>query len=349
MTRRFQDYGPQLIAASLAFAACFGLGTRCFSAGKQQAQPGELLPVDRAQGDSFSQVGGSEHRQEKPVAGKDSRDLTPSQNLLKNSIELLRTQSIRSRVRQIGVLFDKKLETRGTYLQANGGKGGTRMLLEIQTENLVLDVKMVNDGVYFFRQVLVKNGSNDLAGVGGNREKEVEPRVERINLRLVRERYAQDKSWPGHWLAFGGLYLFMGQARSAFDFTGPDTGEIKGVQYSVLRGVWKPEKLAQLVPDQKVAILNRKALDWRRIPHQIPLEIEIYFVKTGQLAGFPYRVVFFRPQDDLLEGITKKHVLITEYSDPEIVDTPAQSEFQFNADENEVRDVTDDFIKSISN
>lgn len=350
MKRIYQDRWHLLLSLSvLAVLACFGLGTRYLKAGNQQNKKQAQSPKARIGGKTVSATVEGKTSHPANAVAIVPRNLSESQKLLKKSIELLRTTSIRSGLRQQGILFDTELKTTGTYLQADGGKGGTRISLEIKSKNLHLDIQMVNDGVYFFRKIVTKNVANMLPRVDSTSGETVEPTVERINLRLIRDRYAHDKSWPGHWIAFGGLYLFMDQARKAFDFEKPGTGKIKGIQYSLLKGVWKPEKLALLVPDQKASILNRKALDWKRIPRQIPLEIEIYFVESGRLAGFPYRVVFYRPTDDLLEGIKRLPVLATEYSDPEIVDTPSQSEFQFNADENEVRDVTDDFINSINN
>lgn len=348
MTRIYQGQGYWLLAVLLlASVGGLGLGTRYLLAGNWQNR--EQSFQEKVVGNAVTREGVVRASHAPGAVAFGSSNLSESQKLVKKSIELLRTKSIRSGLRQRGILFDTKLETHGTYLQADGGKGGTRISLEIESESLKLDVQMINDGVYFFRKIRTKRGGNILSSVDSAKGKPGEPIVERINLRLVRERYAHDKSWPGHWIAFGGLYLFMDQARKAFDFDKPGTGKIKGIQYSLLKGVWKPEKLALLVPDQKGSILNRKTLDWKRIPRQIPLEIEVYLVESGPLAGFPYRIVFYRPADDLLEGIKRSVVLVTEYSDPEIVDTPSQGEFQFNADENEVRDVTDEFINSIKN
>ena len=270
-----------------------------------------------------------------------------SRELLKNSLTFLRNKSLTSSIRQRGMLFGTEVIASGKYLHADGGKGGARTELELQTQNLSLDIVMVNDGVYFFRQV--KSASQSAESGTGNEVAgtPAPPTVERINLRTIREKMTEAEVWSGQWIAFGGLYLFMDQVRRSFDWRAPQVKKIRGESYQVITGTWKPEKLASLVPSQKKAIIGRRSLDWKRIPHQIPLQIEIYLVKDGELAGFPYRVIFYRPSEELLEGIRNTPVLITEFSDPVIIETPAQADFQFNAAENEVVDKTDEFLNSL--
>lgn len=270
-----------------------------------------------------------------------------SRELLQNSLYLLRTRSLKASLRQRGVLFETELVASGNYLHADGGKGGVRTELEIQTRHLHWNVLMVNDGVYYFRQI--QSADTPAPSLSDLRQPDAPatPRVERIHLRQIREKYSDAEVWSGHWIAFGGLYLFMDQVRRSFDWTAPREQQIRGQTCHVISGTWKPEKLASLVPEQRDAILERRALDWQRIPPQIPLQIELYLVKEGDLAGFPLRIIFYRPDAELLEGIRNRPVLITEFSDTTLIDTPPQTDFQFNAAENEVIDKTEDFLISL--
>ena len=257
------------------------------------------------------------------------------------------------------MLFGTELIASGTYLHADGGKGGVKTELELQTKNLNLQVEMVNDGVFFFRRVKSMNEEESAVEDEISNEDETSaeeessiddknaPSVERINLRQVREEVSSDHTWPGHWIAFGGLYTFLDQSRRCFDFGPIVTKKIKGEEFDVLKGTWKPEKLASLVPAQKGSILNHHAINWQRIPKQIPLEVEIYFSKQGELSGFPFRIVFYRPNEELLDNMRNVPVLITEYSDAQFIETPVHADFQFNADENEVVDITEDFLISL--
>lgn len=267
--------------------------------------------------------------------------------LLQESILLLRNRSFRTSLRQRGQLFGTELIASGTYLHADGGKGGVRTELEIQTSHLNLQVEMVNDGVYYFRRVKPLSDSSQPVSNEKKIDTNARPAVERINLREIREKLGAEDGWPGHWISYGGLYLFMDQARRSFEFGPIQTKKIKGVEYDVISGTWKPEKLASLVPAQKESILERHAINWKRIPRQIPLEIEIVFFKQGELKAFPYRVIFYRPNEELLDGVRSYPVLITEYTEPVFIETPPQSDFQFNADENEVVDITDEFLSSL--
>lgn len=352
MNRFHQFVKPiQLALIIAAFAVGIGYASGFLQAGGQD--PTSPMPFSdlKKSNESDSPKSGISPQVQSAETESDTqappKKIGEAQRLVQNSIELLRKHSIQSTLRQRGMLFDTELITHGTYIQAEGGKGGTRIELSIETQNLKLEAKMVNDGAYFFRQVVSRDATSATPDSDSNKQTAL-PTVERINLRQIRNRFADDESWPGHWIAYGGLYLFMDQARRSFHFGPPAKKEIKGKPCSVIRGTWKPDRLAMLLPDQKESILAKQALNWKRIPQHIPLEIEIYFLTQGNLANFPFRIVFYRPTEELLEGIKKNPVLITEYTDPQIIDIPAKSTFQFNADENEVVDITEDFIASMS-
>ena len=357
-----------LVLALLAIGLGWFVCSRILQAAGQQS--GGLVSPDLSfEKDSFQQgaspgtrkgVGFPEGQQPPALAGEGANDGKSSakssesaenpdalrtQELLTRSITLLREKNIRCSVKQRGMLFGTELISSGSYLQAEGGRGGVKTELTIQTRNLDLQVKMVNDGVYFFRQIVTRDETAIPDDPGWNGL--IQPTVERVNLRKIKEVFERDSAWPGHWIAYGGLYLFMEQTRKSFDFGKIRNSNVKEMRVQVLRGVWKPEKLAQLIPEQKELILGKRSLNWKVIPRHIPLEVEIFFVAEGKLAGFPYRVVFYRPNEELLEGIRKIPVLVTEYSEPKLIETPLQSDFQFNAGQNEVNDITDEFILSL--
>ena len=330
-----------LVIAVLSLVLYAGWGTKFIAAGSQEGSTSTTATAEKLS----NQDAKESEAEESEIEKASEADLAETKALLQKSVSLLRGKSIQSKIRQRAMLFDTEVISNGIYLQADGGKGGTKIELEVQTQHLELSIRMINDGVYFFRQVRQLNES--VSDEANDLQAKSVPTVERINLRQIREEYTGAVAWPGHWISFGGLYLFMDQARRSFAFGPVRQKEIKNVTYDVVTGVWKPEVLAKLVPSQKENILDRHSINWQKIPQHIPLEVDIYFVQKGPLAGFPLRIVFFRPTDELLEGIKKTPVLITEYSDPIEIDTPLQSDFQFNANKNEVSDVTDAFLSSL--
>lgn len=267
--------------------------------------------------------------------------------LVKRSHALIRDQSFKASIKQRAFIFKKEVVSTGSYLQADGGKGGVRIELDIRTEHLDLKVRLFNDGVYFFRET-VDNAA--VAAVAANTETgkvKSLSRIESVNLRRMNDQLSKDPHWPGRWIAFGGLYLFMQQTQKCFDFSTPNETTIGDTKVLLTRGTWKPEKLAMVLPEQKESILNSSTINLNRIPPQIPTEVELYFFADGKLKDMPRRIVFYRPDSDMANEGKQIPILVTDYVDLQFIDTPEAREFQFSAEKNEVFDITNEFLLEV--
>ena len=267
--------------------------------------------------------------------------------LVKRSHALIRDQSFKASIKQRAFIFKKEVVSTGSYLQADGGKGGVRIELDIRTEHLDLKVRLFNDGVYFFRET-VDNAAvaADAVNTETGKVKSLS-RIESVNLRRMNDQLSKDPHWPGRWIAFGGLYLFMQQTQKCFDFSTPNETTIGDTKVLFTRGTWKPEKLALVLPEQKESILNSSTINLNRIPPQIPIEVELYFFADGKLKDMPRRIVFYRPDSDMANEGKQIPILVTDYVDLQFIDTPEAREFQFSAEKNEVFDITNEFLLEV--
>lgn len=282
-----------------------------------------------------------------------NKQLNSAQVIIQDSIRFLRSKSIASDIRQRGFLFEKEILSSGTYLQSEDGHS-SRLELEMETEQLQLKLRLFNDGVYFYRQIFpnsvdaVKTPQQSTSnGTFDPRNNEVIRRIERIHMRAVNNKFSNHAVWPGHWISYGGLYHFVDQFRRCFSISKTKNKIRNGSEYVVVKGVWKPENLAVLIPQQKRSILSDNSLKWDQIPPQIPMEIEIWFHSVGPVKSHPFRIIFYRPEKEVLEGYKQIPILVTEFSNTRIIEKPDSSLFQFNADENEVHDITEDFFHAI--
>ena len=267
--------------------------------------------------------------------------------MVKSSHALLGAQSFKANIQQRAFLFGKEVVSTGTYLQADGGRGGVRIELGIRTEHLDLQVRMFNDGAYFFRETIDKTAM--LAKDSTTVSPQLTPthKIESVNLRRMSDQLSKDPHWPGRWIAFGGLYLFMQQIQKCFNFSTPIERMIGETKVLVTRGTWKPEKLVLVMPEQKDSILNSATINLNKIPPQIPTEIELYCHAEGPLQHLPRRIVFYRPDSELTNGGNQIPILVTDYVDSEFIDTPEAREFRFSANEFKVYDITDEFLSEV--
>lgn len=265
--------------------------------------------------------------------------------LVKSSHALLGTQSFKANIQQRAFIFGKEVISTGTYLQADGGRGGVRIDLGIRTEHLDLEVRMFNDGTYFFRETIDKTAL--LKEDSTSPQLQPTHKIESVNLRRMSDQLSKDPHWPGRWIAFGGLYLFMQQMQKCFNFSTPVERMIGETNVLVTRGTWKPEKLVLVLPEQKDSILNSATINLNKIPPQIPTEIELYCHADGVLKDLPRRIVFYRPDSELTNGGKQIPILVTDYVDAEFIDTPEARRFRFSANEFKVHDITDEFLSEV--
>jgi hypothetical protein len=214
-----------------------------------------------------------------------SSDGRPSADLLRRVLASLDAQhAIAAKVRQKVELLGHPMFGEGLYLQQ--GRGVERRLrfeLALQASS-VMTLVQVCDGANLWIY-------EDL----GNRKN-----LSRVDLaRLRRARVKSTGAAPiamvgGPWLSLGGLPRLIGELDNALDW-GPSSENLLDEELRVwtIEGRWKKDRLAEMLPDQKDAIMAGRAVDTTRLAPNLPDRIALHI---GCDDLFPYRFEYWRSQ-----------------------------------------------------
>jgi hypothetical protein len=93
--------------------------------------------------------------------------------------------------------------------------------------------------------------------------------------------------WPG----IGGFPRLLRALRESFQFDAVESGHLLQVPVWRVQGVWRPNRLAELFPDQKKAIEQGKEIDLAKMPGQLPSHVVVF---VGQEDLVPYRIEYRR-------------------------------------------------------
>jgi hypothetical protein len=118
----------------------------------------------------------------------------------------------------------------------------------------------------------------------------------RVDLERIRDavRSRGRTSWvdaSSNWLAVGGLAQLLAALGENFQFSAPQAVRTDKASLWVVDGRWKPARLAELLPDQRDAILAGQAVDPARLPPQLPTNVRVVL---GQSDLMPYRIEYRR-------------------------------------------------------
>ncbi len=122
--------------------------------------------------------------------------------------------------------------------------------------------------------------------------------LSRIDLYRVREalhRNPAARATPAFSLSLpiGGLPNLLENMQAAFQFSSAEEKKLDQLSVYRVEGQWKPAALAELLPDQKQKLLAGQAVDWKKVPPEIPQRIVL---TLGQDDLFPYRIEYLREQ-----------------------------------------------------
>jgi hypothetical protein len=186
--------------------------------------------------------------------------------------------SMTAKVRHMVELGNRRLVGTGLYLQQ--GRGPTRALrfeLQYQGVSLPSRIEQICDGqnLWLYQQL---GGEEQLAWVD--------------MLRLARSR---SKSPPPSsrqpWNRVGGLPRMLSGLQSAFRFGTVTEARLQDIRAYSAEGVWEPERLAQLLPEQQEAIRNGQPADLTKLAPNLPDRIVLY---AGGDDFLPYRIEYWR-------------------------------------------------------
>ena len=158
--------------------------------------------------------------------------------------------AVAAKIRQRGLLMGQELVGSGAYQQVlSEGRTRIRLELRLQVDERQTTLLQISDGVVLWIR----------------RDDDAQRAVGYVNLRLVREAASragvdQVGSLSPESLAIGGLSQLLQGLERNFDFGPPVEESLVNVPVWTVRGRWKKERLAELVPDRKEQILSGAAV-----------------------------------------------------------------------------------------
>jgi hypothetical protein len=215
---------------------------------------------------------------EPAIVAASSPQATSAQRILERTrYELDRLEQFSARVRFRVALFDQELIGAGTYFQTGvGQQKKLRSELRLQTGDTVVGALQVCDGRY----------------VWSNTETFLGPMLTRVDLRRLRQRREQlGQELPEELWAWGGMPKLLKSLETSFQWDQAQTGYLeadKSPAWSI-RGMWRGEEYAKLVPQQAGQIAGGVLGGF---PPQLPGSVTIYI---RQKDYFPARIEYRRP------------------------------------------------------
>jgi len=234
-------------------------------------------PLDRAQADP-SQA--NRHQEPNPSLAAKTRP----QTLLEQAIFTLESRhSITARITYHADLFGKRLFGSGVYFEQRSARIPL-LRLELTTQlgqNASTLVKVCDGRFLWMYRKLLGNGTLSRIDVA-----QVTKAMDQAGEMEKSEKLLQ---WPG----LGGLPRLLRALDNSFRFTAMEQTQLKtkrGLMPAwMLRGRWKANRLARLLPDQKEAIQQGMPADMSKLPRHLPEEV---LILLGQEDLFPYRIEY---------------------------------------------------------
>ncbi len=262
--------GPRL--PILAIGGLLGAGLGLLAPGAQaqtsrQAGPGQLASQDRP----------AQPPTTPPICGQD---------LLEQAILALENRrSISAKIAHSIDLFGHKPVGSGIYLEERSDRGlRLRLEVRIQLAGQTGSLLHVCDGRYLWMYEKL-----------GDRESLTRIDVQRVGQALEESGSMGRLGTIGWWPGLGGLSKLLRGLHDAFDFPTVDQTRLGQPPLPVwrLHGQWKPEKLAELLPDQQKNLEKGKPVDLAKLPPHLPDHVVLFL---GKIDGFPYRIEYRRQQ-----------------------------------------------------
>jgi hypothetical protein len=195
--------------------------------------------------------------------------------LLNRTTQLFETcSSVAARIYVAVNIYGQSLLGSGVYLEQDRVHAHRmRLELNIQHGDRAFTLLQVCDGRYLW--VYRLQGEH--------------PELTRIDMAEI-NRASQLHRGQSCWPPLAGLAKLLDGLRADFDFVAVE--DFRLPQWPPLwrlRGHWKREQLARMLPAQSAAITAGKAADLTKLPEQFPDQVVLY---VGQQNAFPYRLEY---------------------------------------------------------
>lgn len=276
-----------------------------------------------------------------------AEDLAPDQDgnqLVAACVRSLAEQpSFEAKVRQRATVFGQRVTGAGFLVQMRDGE---RTLLRYEFKLQVADqsssLLRVNDGTTLWLR-------RDMGGVKSQAYVNVR-RLREAQKRAVTSAATLPDSGGPPDLALGGLTEIMRNIAEDFQFARPRVTELSGLPMWELAGTWKPQRLAQLLPEQSAAIGAGQPADTTKLPKHLPDTLKLLLGRDQNFPLFPYRIVFGRTQPldvgTTTEPLVEPLVTMELYEVRRRPDLTA-ADFAFQLSDENVEDLTDTYLRKL--
>jgi hypothetical protein len=267
----------------------------------------------------------------------------PGNQLLLQAAERVgRYASIQTKVRQQADLLGRRLVGSGTYRQLGHGlTTRLRFELRMQATDMESNLLAVCDGKNYWLHT----------DYGGR------AKLEKVDLAQV-QKAADEKSSAGGagqgraaaanlGVPLGGLPALLAGLAENFSFPEVEQKSLERLPVTVLRGSWKQNRLADLVPRQRAAILAGNTPDLAELPSQAPHSVVVYL---GRDDLFPYRIEYARYPTKKEAGYDPDHaaprpIVVMELFEVQANVAIPEATFQYPATGRQPIDVTERYLK----
>jgi hypothetical protein len=264
-----------------------------------------------------------------------------AQAILETAVRILeRRGGVSARIHQQIDLFGKQLVGSGVYFQQRSGQQHLiRLELRIQA----------GDQQCSLLQVLSPPSSKGHY-LWTHRKLPGEEKLSRIDV--VRAAAALEKAGdlPGRGAegmlqGLGGIPKLLRGLQAAFDFSSAQRGRFDGLPVWRLQGQWKPDRLAEILPDQKATIEAGEPADLSKLPERLPDHVVLML---GQEDLFPRRIEYRRRNAEKDGRREESRTLVTMELFDVKLDTPIdRTRFIYNPGNTAFTDETENFINSL--
>jgi len=212
--------------------------------------------------------------------GADKNTPHPQAILVSASHAINNLPSVSAKIRQRADLLGQRLVGSGEYFQLGGGANMMfRLELKMHTDTIVSSLQHISDGDTLWCR----------------RNEQGKEQISYINLREVRAKNEQPPSHPGKprlpQLAPGGIAQLLRGLADHFQFQQIQASELRGLPIWIIRGTWKTEKLIEIAPKHREAILKGNYVNSSDWPGHLPEQVAI---SLGQDDLFPYELIYTR-------------------------------------------------------
>jgi len=221
-------------------------------------------------------IASAQQRDNGPDIARDGQTL-----VVRAAQQMWQQPSIEARIRQQIDLFGQQLVGSGVYLQKRSARGPLlRLELKLGLGDQLTTLQQISDGRFLWICRDLPSGTT-LSSVDLNR----------IRLAFDRSGREPPADSTTTWIALGGLPKLLSGLAANFEFGSARPAQLGETRVWASEGIWKPEKLAEVLPNQKDAILAREPVDFGQLAAHLPSSV---FVILGQEDLMPYRVEFRR-------------------------------------------------------